>query len=119
MSKFEIENRSGELIIRWKDSKKVKWFLLFFALVWNLFIGIFLVVMLATDPRNLWYLSLHGTAGIILIYVVLRMFLNTNEIRVGRGGLTTKSGPIPVPGGNKQFAADEIDQLFVKHGTQQ
>ncbi|MEM6877414.1 MAG: hypothetical protein AAF544_02560 [Bacteroidota bacterium] len=119
MSKFEIENRSGELIIRWKNRPKMRWFLLFFSLFWNGIVGLFVVTSLMSDPENLWFLSFHIMAGLVVAYITATMFLNRHEIRAGRTGLTTQTSPLPVIGGNRQFIPAEIDQLFVKKGATQ
>ncbi|MEM6396882.1 MAG: hypothetical protein AAF741_11095 [Bacteroidota bacterium] len=119
MSKFEIENRSGELIIRWKNRPKMRWFLLFFSLLWNTIVGAFVFQALTGDFSELWFMSFHIVAGLVVAYITATMFVNKSEIRAGKTGLTTYSGPLPVLGGNRQFAPAEIDQLFVKKGASQ
>lgn len=113
MSKFEVENRSGELIIRWKNRPAARWFLLFFSVIWN---GILLVVLFALSQGTElpFWISFHFLAGIGMAYFTLTLFLNKNEISAGRSGLIVKKGPIPTIGHNQRYRYEEVEQLYVK-----
>ena len=113
MSRFEVENRSGELIIRWKNRPMMRWFMLFFALVWNGVMSIVFFAMLMGEDIPIW-VSLHFMVGLGVAYFTLVLFLNKNQIAAGRSGLNVHKGPIPTFGGRQQYDYEEVDQLHVK-----
>ena len=56
---------------------------------------------------------IHTAVGIGLAYGTLAGFLNSTEIRVGRGNLSLKHGPVPWKG-NKDIPAYAVKQLYCK-----
>lgn len=70
-----------------------------------------------------WFMSLfglvHTAVGIGLLYYTLAGFLNTTSIRVGRGSMNIRIGPIPWPG-NKTLDTFDLEQFFctekIQHG---
>lgn len=117
--KMRIEERMDGVIItrRWLDAKA--WFLLFFAVFWN---GFMLVWNGIAIFQGIWLMAafglLHTGVGLVLIYSVLGMFLNSTTVKIGYGEVEVKIGPVPWKG-NKTLQKHELEQFYcmekVKH----
>ena len=90
-------------------------FLLFFTVVWNLFIGVFVfMAFFSGGVGMLPFMSIHILVGIGLIYYQLATFLNTTYITANRHHIHIEHKPIRVPFfGSKLIEVTEINQLFV------
>jgi predicted Zn finger-like uncharacterized protein len=89
-------------------------FLLFFAIVWNGFVLVWMagVISMRAGPMALFGLF-HLSIGIFLAYTSLAGLLNHTVIRVEMGELKIEIGPLPWPG-NRVLQASEVVQFYTK-----
>ncbi|MGK0186123.1 MAG: hypothetical protein ACI9R3_001906 [Verrucomicrobiales bacterium] len=111
---FEVSDLGHEFILKRRWFSPALFFLLFFCIFWNGFMIVWHTISLTTGA---WFMSLfgliHTAVGIGLAYGTLAGFMNTTEIKVGRGNLTLRHGPIPWKG-NKDIASHSVRQLYCK-----
>lgn len=111
---FEVSELGHEFVIKRRWYSPALFFLLFFCIFWNGFMVVWHTMALTTGA---WFMSLfgliHTAVGIGIAYGTLAGFLNTTEIKMGRGTLILKHGPVPWKG-NKDIAAHSIRQLYCK-----
>lgn len=109
---MHIEERMDGLVItrRWRDAKA--WFLLFFAVFWNGFMIIWNAISLF---QGAWTMAgfglIHTGIGLLLIYIVLAMFLNSTTIHVTYDAVETRIGPLPWKG-TKTLPKHEVEQFY-------
>ncbi len=110
--RFHLHRGTDALVItrRWLDSKA--YFLLFFAIFWN---GFLIVWHAISISQGMWIMSLFGLihtgVGLVLIYTVLAMFLNSTVIRASADAMEVKTGPLKWKG-DKQLPSAEVVQLY-------
>lgn len=111
-SKMKIEERMDGLTItrRWLDAKA--YFLLFFAVFWN---GFMIVWNTISISQGIWIMAAFGTihtgVGLVLIYTVLGMFLNSTRVKIGYDAVEVRIGPVPWKG-NKTLPKSELEQFY-------
>jgi hypothetical protein len=103
-----------EIMIKWRRSAKT--FTLFFALFWNVFIGVMSIFMLALgEIFPILFLIPFLLVGVYLIYASLGYALNTSYITVDDQRLSVTHKPINfLIQKDKHFSPTEIEQLFVR-----
>jgi hypothetical protein len=103
---------SFEIRRRWFSPVFV--FLVFFCLFWNGFMIVWHGIALS---QGLWPMScfglLHTAVGIALLYFTVAGFVNTTVVRVERGMIEVRHGPLPWPG-NKSLEAHDVEQLYCR-----
>lgn len=111
---METVNEGDAFVIRRKWLTPKAYFLLFFSIIWN---GFMIVWMGISITQGEWMMalfgSIHATVGIGLIYTTAAQFLNTTDISVTPESLTVRHYPILWPG-NKQIPIHTIKQLYCK-----
>jgi uncharacterized membrane protein len=118
--RLKIEERMDGLTITRRWLGPTAFFLLFFAVLWN---GFMIFWNGMAIKGGAWMMlafgGLHTGVGLFLVYLVLGMFLNSTVIRVTRGTLEVKIGPLPWRG-NKSIQVHDVTQLYcrekVTHG---
>ena len=105
---LEITRHSNELVITYRWRTKLAYALLFFALIWNAFLGVFLLAGAG------WFISVHAAAGLGMGYYALALLLNKSTITVNRQHFTVQHGPLPTFLGNRDLWASEVKQLHLK-----
>jgi hypothetical protein len=99
----------GSLTITWRWQHAVGIGFLLFALVW----WAFLVFWVAFAPGLMkLFATLHGAAGVVIVYVGLAMITNRTTVRVHGDVLEVDHRPLWWPGRLRMGVAD-IDQLYV------
>lgn len=109
--------RELEIMIKWRRSAKT--FTLFFAIFWNVFIGIFtLVAFFAGGYFMLAFMIPFILAGIYLIYSSAGYMLNTTYITVDEQRISLTHKPINfLIQKDRHFSTTEIKQIFVRKYT--
>jgi hypothetical protein len=106
-----------ELRLRWFTP--VFLFLLAFCVAWDGFLVFW--YSLAMREGAPWIMAvfplLHVAAGAALTYVTLTGFVNSTVVRVDRGRLSVRHGPLPWAG-NRDYADGEVEQLYCKERVQ-
>jgi hypothetical protein len=116
--KLQLFNRGSslEIVRKWFGRKIV--LLTVFAAGWDGFLLIWILdAGLTADPMS-YFPLLHLAAGIGITYYVVAGWLNRTSIRVERGKLAVRHGPIPWLG-NKELEASNLKQLYVKEHAPQ
>ena len=118
-AKYHVDDDGLNLEISWRWFTPAVFFMAFFAVGWNAFlVGWFVMASSMPDEMGVmrWIFMLfpiiHVAVGVGLIYGVLVAFVNSTRIRVDRGELTVRHGPIYFPG-EVTLDTSEIDQLYV------
>jgi len=110
--KMHMEERMDGLVISRKWIGAKAWFLLFFAIIWNGFMVGWNGIAIS---KGVWIMAAFGTLhtgiGLVLIYTVIAMFLNSTTVKAGQGRIQTRNGPLPWPG-NKMLETHEVEQLY-------
>lgn len=107
-------DRGSDLVItrRWLSS--LAFFLLFFTLLWDGFMGIFLYSLASVDDSGFpWFSLLHLAVGAGLTYAVVCQFVNRTTVTVRAGQLEVKHGPLWWPG-HKNLDARSLRQVYVR-----
>ncbi|MEZ5326002.1 MAG: hypothetical protein R3F19_13205 [Verrucomicrobiales bacterium] len=111
---FEVSDLGHDFILKRKWFSPALFFMLFFCIFWNGFMVVWHTIALSTGA---WFMSLfgiiHTAVGIGVAYGTLAGFMNTTEIKVGRGNLSLRHGPVPWKG-NKEIPAHTVKQLYCK-----
>ena len=107
---LEIVREANQLEITYRWRTKMAYALLFFALVWNGFLGIFLLAGAG------WFISVHAAVGLGMGYYALALLLNKSTITVNRQHVTVEHGPLPTFLANRDLWASEVKQLHLKRG---
>lgn len=110
---FQVEESSQGMTITYRWYKPMVWFLIFFALIWN---GFLTVWMSADTPLFFkMFASIHVAVGIGLVWYIACMFLNTTTITITRHEITITHAPIPFPinSKNMQLSRFDIAQVYV------
>ena len=105
---LKITRHSNELEITYRWRTKMAYALLFFALIWNAFLGVFLLAGAG------WFISVHAAVGLGMGYYALALLLNKSTITVNRQHFTVQHGPLPTFLGNRDLWASEVKQLHLK-----
>lgn len=105
---LEISRHSNQLEITYRWRTKMAYGLLFFAIVWNAFLTVFLVVGAG------WFISAHAAVGLGMGYYALALLLNKSKITVNRQHFTVQHGPLPTFLANRDLWASEVQQLHLK-----
>jgi DNA-directed RNA polymerase subunit RPC12/RpoP len=118
--KLRIEELGDELTLSWSWFNWAVAFLIPFCIAWNGFlVGWYSMASHMGDagmpgPMKIIFLVFpigHVAVGLGLLYACLAMLFNRTTIRVGRGQLAVKHGPIYFPGG-RTVPVDDIEQLY-------
>lgn len=90
-------------------------FTLVFTLMWNLILLPFVVASIATGTYSiLAFTSAHLAVGLIFLYRMFSVFLNTTHVNVSRRYLELKTTPLPTPfRRDRKIPTDSIEQLYV------
>ena len=112
-SKFDVQRTTDTLTMTWKWIGFGAWLLLVFSIAWNAFMVVWHSIALS---KGVWFMSLFGLlhtfVGLFLIYQTAAMFLNSTNIKVTKGVITVRSGPLPMPNCNHLLLVDDISQLY-------
>ncbi len=116
----KIEERMDGLVITRRWLGPMAFVTLVFAVIWNGFMIVWNGIALT---QGIWIMAafgvIHTGVGLFLIYSVLGMFLNSTVIRVSRGLLEVRIGPLPWKG-NKRISVHDVTQLYcqekISHG---
>lgn len=114
--KFHFEQHPEGVELRYRWLSKVHWGLLFFAVIWNGFLVVWITISLTTGA---WFMilfaSIHILIGVGIGYFVLTGFVNKTSIMIGGQGLDIKHGPLK-SFGNPDTIIDRraIEQVYCK-----
>lgn len=121
--KLVVHDYGNELTISWRWFTPAGLVLLPFCIAWNAFlIGWYTIALSSDGPPGgfaiimLLFPIAHVAVGLGLLYACAVLLCNSTKVRVRQGMLTLKHGPIPA-GRVQELPVDEIDQLYVKRGT--
>lgn len=124
--RFRVDDLGTELVISWSWFSPAIFFLLFFCIFWDGFLVVWYSIVLGLGLGGLggekgpsgWPLLfmaifpvLHVAVGVGLTYFVLASFVNRTTVRVDRGELTIRHGPVPFPG-NKTLLTSDLTQFY-------
>ena len=118
LSQLEIQKngRVVHITYPWKTTP----FMILFAILWNVIVGIFVLGALSSDEffgseDKIAYIFLitHPTVGILTGYYVIAGLFNKTTIAVQRAFVTISCAPFPWPGVHKKIHRSEIQQLYV------
>ncbi|GAB5490119.1 MAG: hypothetical protein Phog2KO_03340 [Phototrophicaceae bacterium] len=123
--KFVIKQQTDGLEIHYPWLGKQHKGLLFFAVIWNVFIGFFTFMMLfgmasdsSFEPIILCFLTPFYAVGIGMGYYVLTGFLNRTTITIRQNGVESVHSPLPALGtSNKQADRHTIEQIYCRRRT--
>jgi len=102
---ISIQRHPSGTLIQFKSRSSLRWFLLFFSLVWNAFMVVF--IFGTTKRTDFSFVVIpHLIAGLGIAYTTLGMFLNTTTLLISRGKINVNIGPIPWPGKTELNSAD-------------
>ncbi len=111
---IQVEAFGSEMTIRRRWFGAAAIFLIFFAILWNGFMIVWHTISLSSGA---WFMSvfglIHTGVGVFVGYTALAMIFNTTIIRIGRGALSVRHGPLPWPG-NLTLDTQDIEQLYCK-----
>ena len=114
LSKYNIEERNGELNIEFRWMSLVAYFLVFFCIIWNGFLVFWYSIALAD---GIWIMMvfplIHVAVGIGLTYYTICMFVNKTLIKVSRDEISISFTPLPWKGA-KTINTSDITQFYVK-----
>lgn len=123
---FRVEDFGTELVISWSWFSPTILFLLFFCVFWDGFLIIWYSAVFGFSFLGLGgpkgpvggalllmalFPLLHVAVGVGLTYYVLASFVNRTRVRVDRGELSIRHGPVPFPG-NKTLSTSELTQFY-------
>ena len=93
-------------------------FLGVFALGWNGFLVFFFSMAAKGGAPSVFYLFplIHVAVGLGIGYAALAGFVNSTTVRIGKGVLRIRHGPLPWLG-NRDLRGAEIDQLYCASKT--
>lgn len=102
-----------DMLLSWRRSSNS--FLLFFTIMWNAILSIFVVVAIASGSLSiLLFISLHLAIGIGLLYYTIATLFNTTHINVDHYNLLVEHRPIRVPFfPDHDIPVTEVDQIFI------
>lgn len=117
--RFHIEETDKALIISWRWFSQGTIGLVLFAALWNGIVWALDVALLSMlhqlDLYPILVIPVLLTLlGLLLLYGVLLRVFNKTTMVVSDNKLVTRTGPIPVAGGNKTFYSDYIEQVYVR-----
>ncbi|MBK8705544.1 MAG: hypothetical protein IPN33_19590 [Saprospiraceae bacterium] len=103
------------LLIKWRQLGGLGFFL-FFTIFWNALVFPFALIAIMTGNFEiLFFISLHLSVGIGLLYYTVAKLINTTYITLTRRKLTIEHKPIPwIFSPNKNIDTADITQLFVE-----
>ena len=103
-----------EILIKWR--KSAKYFTLFFALFWNVFVFIFAIFVFAAGEFGMLLFMIPFIAmGIYLLYAGVSYLINTTYITVDDKRLAVEHKPINfLIQKDKYFTPEDISQLYVR-----
>jgi hypothetical protein len=112
--KFIFEQHPEGVELRYRWLSKLHWGLLFFTILWDGFMVVWISIALATGA---WIMivfgSLHIAVGAGLAYFVLTGFINKTSIMIQGQGLEITHSPIPAIGtSNKIIDRRAIEQVY-------
>ena len=106
--------------VRWRWFTPVSLFLLVFAIGWNGFLVFFLAMAAKGGAPPVFFLLpiIHVAVGVGIGYAALLGLFNSTTVRVARGVLRVRHGPLPTFT-NRELKRSEVEQLFCarKDGT--
>ena len=113
---FDILELRSELNVFMNWKRSIQPFILLFAVAWNGFLLLFATIMIASGEwTSLWMLSLHGLAGIGLIYYVVSQLVNKSVLTVNDRYLTFNTRPLPwIFHKAIREPVQELDQLYCR-----
>jgi hypothetical protein len=113
---MSIRKMISQLEIRYSWRRNANGFLIFFAILWNLFLLPFVIIALTQwEWIILLFLSLHLLVGVGLIYYLLATLFNATYITVSPRILRVEVTPLPIPmQASRTLSADQIEQVYVK-----
>jgi hypothetical protein len=111
---MRIEHSGADITFTWRWFTPTFIFLAFFALFWNGFMAVWFGIAIVS---RIWPMALfgilHAGVGLFLAYTALAGFVNSTVLRIGRGELEVRYGPLPWLG-NRRLETAEIAQLYCK-----
>jgi phage FluMu protein Com len=113
---FEVRRDDVSLWLTRRWLSPMHFALLFFCGAWDSF----LVFWYSNVPSEApWIFSVfpvaHVAVGVGMTYYVLCGFLNKTELRLSRGSLSVRHGPLPWRG-NKELSVQGLSQVFCQQG---
>lgn len=111
--RFQVTELGGVIDISWHWPRWMAIPFAAFAVAWDGFLIFFYQRLLESNAPlgTLLFPVLHVGAGVFITYFVLVVLLNRTVLQAGRGEITVRHGPLPVPG-NRTLATHELAQLF-------
>lgn len=116
--RFRTGKDADGSFIAWRWFRAHHLVLLVFALGWNGFL-IFFFSMAAkgnAPPAFFLFPLIHVAVGVGIGYAALTGFVNSTTVRVGKGVLRIRHGPLPWFG-NRELRGAEVDQLYCASKT--
>ncbi len=113
---IEMLKLMGELEISISWRKSAKHYTLLFALIWNVFIGFFFMMMLFSGGiGSIIFLAPFLFVGAYLLYASVGQLINTTYITVDEERISVEHKPINfLVQRDQHFLAEDIKQLFVR-----
>lgn len=104
-----------ELQYKWR-SVKTNGFLTFFTLMWNAILFPFVAGIIISGAWGmLFFLSIHLTIGLSLLYYVISTWINTTYITVDEREVSVEHRPLKQPfNPERHFDINDVQQLFVE-----
>lgn len=105
-----------DLEISWRKSTPNFRFFLFFTILWNGFVSIFLIIAMVSGGFEVfWFMAFHIIVGVLLLYYVIAVYLNKTYIGVSQWDLTVEHKPLPMPFFKTlEIPSNTIEQVFVE-----
>ncbi len=112
---FVVEEQGRDLVIvkSWRSGCAIA-FMIFFAATWSGITWTGFVMMSMTDAGFFrWFLIPFLLIGVLIVYGVVTLLVNSTTIRAAQGMLSIRHGPLPMPG-NVDLPVRDVRQLFVQ-----
>ena len=115
-NKLKIRESGHSLSIEYKWMSPRAYFLVFFCLIWDGFLVFWYGIAFTTDGDLMMKLFplIHVAVGVGLTYYTICLFINKTNIEVDHSHVSIVHSPLPWWKGNKEIAAKDIEQLYVK-----
>lgn len=102
--------------IKWRHTTKGMGFFIFFTLLWNGILSIFILTALISGAYEiLIFTGLHLLVGVGLLYYVIAVFINKTYVWVSRREINIEHRPLRLPFyPNRTISASDLEQLFIR-----